>query len=564
MNSTAIKHIANLAEILVVNDIKQVVISPGSRNAPLVIAFDNHPDIDTFVVHDERSAAFFALGLIEANEKPAAIVCTSGSATLNYAPAVAEAYYRQLPLLILTADRPNYLIDQGDGQCIQQDQIYTNFSKSFFKLPDLPKLDVDIQSSNQMVEEAIKKLKSSPQGPVHINIPLHEPLYETEVYQSSVFKQVELEELSENLSEDKIHNLQRIWDLSAKKLIIVGQLTSADMLKTLIDLLAENSSVAVLVENTSNLQNFHKLCHSIDRTLALISPEEAAKFAPDLILSFGGAIISKKIKAFFRTHQPQHNWRIGQYLINEDTFLSKTETISIKPEKFLKLFINREDQTLSTYGSQWKSKDFVAQEKHNLYLETCPYSDLLVFDYILDTIPDNSILQMANSSVVRYCQLFNPIFTVKYYSNRGVSGIDGSTSTAVGMAVAVPDKLVTLITGDISFFYDSNGLWNNYLPSNLRIILINNGGGGIFNILEGSRKSEQNDLFVAPHQANAEAICKAFNVNYTFTNSMATIETEIQDFYSYALNNRPKLLEIDTIHIESHKVLMSYFKFLGE
>ena len=561
--TTNITHIANLAGLMAANDIQHVVVSPGSRNAPLVIAFDSHPDIKTYVVHDERSAAFFALGLTEAIGKPVTIVCTSGSAALNYAPAVAEAYYRQLPLLVLTADRPDYLIDQGDGQCIRQDGIYSNYIKSEFKLPDYPKTEEEIDVSNHQVELAIRDLKSQPTGPVHINIPLHEPLYEKAVYNVMRPTVVNPLNIHHDLTDKKVEELINIWDQSEKKLIIVGQQTSARQVKPIMDLIAENSSVAILVENTSNLQNFHKYCHCIDRTLALIKPDEIESFAPDLLISFGGAIVSKKIKAFFRRNRPKHNWRVGQYLINEDTFLSKTETVLMNPADFLRQFAHRENTSMSNFGNRWKGKDFIAQNKQTEFLARAPYSDLTVFDLILDTLPDNSILQMANSSVVRYCQLFNPIQTVSYFSNRGVSGIDGSTSTAVGMAFAKPNQLVTLITGDISFFYDSNALWNSYLPANLRIILINNGGGGIFNILEGSRKSEQNEMFVAPHQANAASICQAFNVEYVKTDSLATIGQNIGGFYQYSDNNRPKLLEIDTTEANSHFVLMDYFKTLA-
>ncbi len=564
MPTTNIKHISNLAEILAANKIRTIVISPGSRNAPLVIAFENQPDIKTYVVHDERSAAYFALGIAEAINEPVGIVCTSGSAPLNYAPAVSEAYYREIPLLVLTADRPAYLIDQGDGQCINQKLIYQNYSKSFYNLPEKPKTESELAESNAIVSHAVTDLKNGPKGPVHINIPLHEPLYSLEEEPVSYIPQpVEVTSDSNNLPETKKATLQQIWRESPKKMIIIGQLLHTEVVKPIIDLLTNDSGVAILVENTSNLHNYYKYCHSIDRTLALISPEEIEAFKPDLLISFGGAIVSKKIKHFLRTNRPKHNWRIGNYTIDEDTFLSKTETIKSNPVDVLSLFTDIDNESNSSYGSQWKSKDFMALEKHNAFLNTCSYSDLLVFDYLLDTLPESSILQMGNSSVIRYCQLFNIIPTVRYFSNRGVSGIDGSTSTAVGMAVAKPDQLVTLITGDVSFFYDSNGLWNSYLPANLRIILISNGGGGIFNILEGPRKSPQNKVFVAPHSAKAEFVCKAFDVHYSKVDSIETLAKEISQFYNFSDDQRPKLIEVDTSQVDNHKVLMDYFSFLS-
>lgn len=564
METTTIKHIAEFAEILSQNGINDVVVSPGSRNAPLIIAFDNHDEIQIHLIHDERSAAFFALGLSEEKKIPVAIVCTSGSASLNYAPAVAEAYYRQIPMLVLTADRPSHLINQGDGQCIRQDNIYHNYSKGFFQLPEAQNNNVIIDDSNTIVFKVLTELLSVPFGPVHLNIPLHEPLYETEK-KINTLKDLSVSIIQKNncLSEDELFKLKKVWAQTEKKLIIIGQLSNPEDVKVALASVAQNPSVAVLVENTSNLQDFYKFCHCIDRTLAVITEKEIEKFKPDLILNFGGAIVSKKIKTFLRTNQPTHNWRVGHYLINEDTFFSKTETIKTTPEYLLGELLKVENFSLSNYGNLWKSKDFTGEKKHQEFLANASYSDLSVIDYILDTVPGDSVLQMANSSVVRYCQLFNPIQQIKYYANRGVSGIDGSTSTAVGMATANPKQLVTFITGDISFFYDSNGLWNTNLPPNLRIVLINNGGGGIFNILEGSRKSKQNEVFVANHKAKAKGVCLAFGVDYHFADSMTSLESIIKGFYNFSDQEAPKLLEVDTSSVENHSVLMSYFKFIA-
>lgn len=555
MQTTSFTHIAQLADILAQNNITKVVLSPGSRNAPLIIAFDHHPQLKTYVVHDERSAAFFALGLADDHQKGVAIVCTSGSAPLNYAPAIAEAYYRQIPLLVLTADRPEELIDQGDGQCIRQFDVYKNFIKNSFQITD--------EDSENSILNGIKSLLTSPKGPVHFNIPLAEPLYGVGDYESVSNYKIEWSEHNLLSDEDKI-GIKNIWTTTSKKLIIVGQLIPNQRLQILFDVLANDSSVAVLVENTSNLKKFTKFCHSIDRTLAVIKEDEIEDFKPDLLVSIGGAVISKKIKHFFRTNQPKHNWRVGEFLIDEDTYQSKTKSLKIKPELFFE-FINGIDYAPeSNYGNKWKSKDFLANDAHQQFIEKAPYSDLKVFDYIIDTLPEGISFQMANSSVVRYCQLFNPIQSVNYFANRGVSGIDGSTSTSLGMAVANPQKLVVLVTGDVSFFYDSNALWNTYLPSNFRIILINNNGGGIFNIIKGPSQSKQNNIFVAPHHAKAKHLCETHAVNYLYANNLVDLESITEVFYSEFDNNRPVVLEVDTTSQTNHLVLTEYFTFLSK
>jgi len=553
MQTTSFTHIAELAEIIVQNKITKVVISPGSRNAPLIIAFDSHPLIEIFIVHDERSAAFFALGMADELNEGVAIVCTSGSAVLNYAPAISEAYYRQCPLLVLSADRPETLIDHGDGQCIRQFNVFSNYIKESFQLED--------ENSKSLVNAAVKGLLSFPRGPIHINIPLEEPLYNTAEYSLATTESIEFEN-SKTLTEGDKVEITEIWKQADKKLLIIGQMFPNQRLQIVLDTLANDSSVAVLVENTSNIKKFTKFCHSIDRALALISEDELDDFKPDLLVSIGGAIISKKIKNFLRINKPTHNWRVGEFTINEDTYQSKSKSIDVKQELFFE-YINAIDYVPdSNYGNKWKAKDFISQDKHNEYIQTCPFSDLLVFDFVLDTLPEGINLQMSNSSVVRYCQLFNPIQSINYFANRGVSGIDGSTSTALGMAVANPSKLHVLITGDVSFFYDSNALWNSYLPANFRIVLINNNGGGIFNIIDGPKLSKQNKLFVAPHHGKAEYICKAHKIDYIGVNSFVELEGNIETFYQES--NNVKLLEINTSNTDNSKVLKDYFSCLAK
>ncbi len=552
MQTTSFTHIAQLVDVLVQNNIKNVVISPGSRNAPLIIAFDSHPSITTYVITDERSAGFFALGLIDELQEGVAIVCTSGSAPLNYSPAIAEAYYRQLPLLVLTADRPSYLIDQGDGQCIRQYDVYRNFIKQSCLL--------DESTSVQQTLFAAETLLMSPQGPVHINIPLDEPLYHTQEFECKQNYKIDFKKRDELTNIEK-NDIKTVWNNCLKKLIIVGQMTPNKKLEQLFGTIAQDPSVAVLVENTSNIQFFNKFCHNIDRVLTQITDDELEQFKPELLISVGGAIISKKIKQFFRQNKPKHNWRVGEFLIDEDTYQSKTKSIKVSTQTFLEFVTQIEINQSSNYGNKWKAKDFISQQKHEGFIKNAHFSDLTVFDFILDTLPDNCSLQMANSSVVRYCQLFNPVKTIAYFANRGVSGIDGSTSTALGMAVANPNKLVVLITGDLSFFYDSNALWNNYLPPNFRLIVVNNNGGGIFKIIDGPQSTQQKNIFIAPHQAKIKPLCKAFNVDYFYADSLENLEEIIYKFYE-TNKNKTRLLEIDTSSISNEKVLKKYFKAL--
>jgi len=560
MPTTNITHIAHLVEICVKRGIKHVVLSPGSRNAPLIIAFDEHPEIKTYLIHDERCAAFFAIGLSEELNEPVAITCTSGSAPLNYAPGIAEAFYRNIPILVLTADRPIALIDQGDGQTIRQKNVFHNYIKSEFELPDFSLLN-EIEISDEIVNQAMDSLLSKPKAPVHINIPLSEPLYG--ITEQTISPKITALNAPENfLSEQEKIEIESVWKSAAKKLILVGQFQFDLNLVQVLQGVINDPSVAILVENTSNIQHFQKIVHCIDRTLAVIGEDEIENYKPDLLVTFGGAIVSKKIKAFFRSNKPKTNWRIGEYLFEEDTYQSLTRSYNCSANHFFEFINGINYLPESTFGDKWKQKDFIAQTTHQNYLKTIPFSDFKAFEWIINTLPDKANLHMGNSSVVRYCQLFNPIGDVRYFSNRGVSGIDGSTSTAAGFSVAKKDKLNVLISGDVSFFYDSNGLWNSYITNNFRIIVINNGGGGIFQILEGSNSVKQAPIFFSPYQADIESICKAFSIHYFVAETEADLDKQVELFYGEQSTDRPAVLEVKTFSSSNAQILKDYFDFL--
>ena len=541
--------------------IKHIVVCPGSRNAPFSIAFDNHPAFSTYVVHDERSAAFFALGMIDQLGSPVAIVCTSGSAIQNFSPAVSEAFYRQLPLVVISADRPKNWIDQGDGQTIRQSNVLRDHAMYVTELSDDTESDEYSWYAKRELNQAFSQVTNPWKGPIHINIGLHEPLYDVQEVKESTFSKVEFV-ATENIIDKEILSNQR-KEISGKVLVLCGQMNRNDSLQKILADFAENTNVAVLVENTSNLSDT-RFVHCIDRTLNLISEGEIEKFIPDLLITLGDAVVSKKIKTFLRKNKPKQHWKIGYAFPHMDTYQSVTHVFQMDTVSFFKQLLSEQSEIHSNnYGSLWRQKDYVAKDKSVEFLDHVEFSDLQVFDYIFQYLPERSILHMANSSVVRYCQLFDPIPSIDYYGNRGTSGIDGSTSTAVGASVANQDKLHVLITGDISFFYDSNALWNNYLGKNLRVILINNSGGGIFRIIPGPSTSPQRDTFFeATHETNAEGLCKSFNVNYQAVNSIFALQTVLTDFFTESLNQRPKVVEIFTPREKNAEVLDEYFQFI--
>jgi 2-succinyl-5-enolpyruvyl-6-hydroxy-3-cyclohexene-1-carboxylate synthase len=530
--------------------IETVVISPGSRNAPLTIGFSSHTEIETLSVVDERCAAFFALGIAQQTQKPVAILCTSGSALLNYYPAIAEAFYSNIPLVVISADRPKHLIDIGDGQTIRQENVFANHILFSANLIENPKYKT---RNSQLIGEALQ-VSVSQQGPVHINVPFDEPLYETvPALNKYNFPHISLSSLDN--SHINYEKLSKLWNRAEKKMILVGVNYPDAALHALMDLYAEDDSVLILTETTSNLHH-SKAIDSIDQLIFSLSDADFQELKPDILITFGGMIVSKRIKKFLRGYQPKQHWDIDARKAT-NTFLCLSEFIQTKPVDFFSHFNQFIRPLKSDYQPKWLHFREERREKHAAYFETIKYSDFSVFEQALKSIPDDCQLQISNSSIIRYAQLFSIKKSVTIFCNRGTSGIDGSTSTAIGAAYATKKQTV-FITGDLSFFYDSNGLWNSNIPKSFRIIIINNSGGGIFRIIPGPKESNATKYFETPHCLTAEHLCNMHQFAYQKAYSAETVAQELNGFFD--TSEKPKILEIFTPSAENDLILKNYFK----
>lgn len=530
-------------------EIQTVVISPGSRNAPLTIGFSNHKDFETLSIVDERCAAFFALGIAQQTLKPVALVCTSGSALLNYYPAIAEAYYSQIPLVVISADRPAHLIDIGDGQTIRQENVFKNHILYSANLKEF-----DAENSIKALSKAFSLLRQV-KGPIHINAPFNEPLYETIATMNDFRFIAEESDLQDTIDYE---NLASQWNSAKKKMILVGVHSPNAALEILLDKVADDPSVLVFTETTSNLYN-KRFVNSIDNLIFNLTEEEFTSLQPDILLTFGGMIVSKKIKKFLRDYSPKEHWHVNE-LRAFDTYQVLSKHLKIDSHSFFKHFCELVDyDNKSTYESTWTHYKQRIREKHNHYIKTAPYSDLKVFEQVLKVIPDFSEVQFSNSAIIRYSQLFEMNSTITVFCNRGTSGIDGSTSTALGAAYAT-QKPTTLITGDLSFFYDSNALWNNYIPTDVRIVIINNSGGGIFKIIPGPKKSTALKYFETPHCLTAEHLCVMFGFEYSTAHNLKTLAEEVVGFYDKS--DKPKVLEVFTPSDLNDLVLKEYINNL--
>lgn len=540
----------SILEIFLAKGITNIIISPGSRNAPLTIGFASNPAFQCYSIADERSAGFFALGIAQQTKQPVALVCTSGSALLNYYPAFAEAYYSQIPLVVLSADRPQSKIDIGDGQTIRQENVFANHSLFNANLQDGASLEND-----QKINEALNKAFAQ-KGPVHINAPFEEPLYETVselTVQSYVSPSIENTTIVGDLS-----SFATIWSQASRKMILVGVNEPNAIDSKTIDFLANDASVSVWTETTSNLHH-SSFITNIDTIITPFTTSDFEKFQPEILVTFGGMVVSKRIKAFLRKYKPKHHWHIDS-LRAYDTFGALTHHFEMDPQLFFDQFIPLTKAVESDYSQQLIEIKSARKLKHDAYLASVPFSDFIVFEKIMPRIPNHSQLQIGNSSAIRYAQLIPIDASIEVYCNRGTSGIDGCTSTAIGAAVAngIP---TTFITGDVGFLYDTNALWNNYIPKNFKIILINNGGGGIFRILPGHEETPVfNTFFETSHCHTAEYLAKMYGFNYTIASDETTLDQALNGFYSN--NDQPQLLEIFTPTRKNDSILLNYFKHL--
>ncbi|NGY38749.1 2-succinyl-5-enolpyruvyl-6-hydroxy-3-cyclohexene-1-carboxylic-acid synthase [Flavobacterium sp. XN-5] len=542
----------SIIEICVAKGITNIIISPGSRNAPLTIGFVNNPAFKCYSIADERAAAFFGLGIAQQTKQPVALVCTSGSALLNYYPAIAEAFYSQIPLIVISADRPQNKIDIGDGQTIRQEDVFANHSIYNANLNE----NFSAENDTKIIEAI--SVSIAQKGPVHINAPFEEPLYET-TSELSVNIIVAASAKDKSLfSDDEVAEFATIWNKATKKMVLVGVNEPDAISENIIESLAADDSVVVLTETTSNLHH-PTFINTIDTLITPFTHEDFEDFRPEILITFGGMIVSKRIKAFLRKYKPKHHWHIDS-LRAYDTFDALTKHFEVEPNVFFDAFLPLTKSVASNYFKELDAVKKLRTLKSKVYLDKIPFSDFKVFEKVIPSLPKNAQLQISNSSAIRYAQLVEVDPSIEVYCNRGTSGIDGSTSTAIGAAVA-NEKQTVFITGDISFLYDSNALWNNYIPKNFKIIVINNGGGGIFRILPGHKETAVfNTYFETSHCLTAEHLAKMFGFNYTIASDEFSLEKGLAHFYSQ--NEKPGILEIFTPTLENDSILLQYFKEL--
>lgn len=541
-----------LAESLIQLGIDQVVISPGSRNGAITMQLTNDERFSCYSVVDERSAGFVALGMAIATRKPVVVCCTSGSAAANYYPAVSEAFYQNVPLIVITADRPAAYTDLFDGQTIRQENLYEKHIYHSVQLTE-DESTASITDNYLKIKEAVFSCFGN-SGPVHINMPFSEPLYESTDEKLINFEQTAA--VPDKQFETDWAALLPEYAAAEKVMVLTGQHVPDAELNSLIAALTAFENVIVLTETTSNLYG-ERLILQIDAVLRNIDESQVADFKPDLLITLGQNVISKKIKQFLRQNKAKYHWHIDPYW-HPDTYFSLSQKVESTATAFIREFLQNCHSKPSAYRQMWLDINAQNQIFQAEFMQNLPWSDLFAFRNVIQNYPQDYAVHYSNSAVIRYSQLFRHTEKNAVYCNRGTSGIDGSTSTAVGFAMKSKQPVV-LVTGDISFFYDSNGLWNNEIPANFRIILVNNGGGNIFSIIPGpDRTNALNKFFETKHNLSAAHLAEMFQFEYTAVAEKSELENIWEEFY--APSDRPKILEIDTKNAPNAETLRAFIK----
>ncbi|MDR2533357.1 MAG: 2-succinyl-5-enolpyruvyl-6-hydroxy-3-cyclohexene-1-carboxylic-acid synthase [Tannerellaceae bacterium] len=505
------KNILQLVALMKEHLVSRVVISPGARNFPIAQSLAECGEFSCYSVVDERSAGFMALGMAQFYSKyTVALCCTSGSAALNYAPAVAEAWHRNIPLLIITADRPAAWLGQLENQIIRQSDIFGSFVKMSVTLPEI-RTKEDEWHCNRLINEALLEVNYSRPGPVHINIPIPEPLFEFPVETLPKVRVIRRDSLKDSLytTDDINRSFGDRFGFFDRPMILLGQQDYNGVECMIIPAVFEHvkgmkcvllgEHLAVTFETPTIIRNFDSILHAL--------PESAwSSYAPDLLITTGGQVISKQIKKFLRTHKPREHWHVSPWGEIVDTYQCLTHAITSTFSRFIDALMsaNHEKPPRETlpYFTGWYS--FSEQ----IPPPTPDYSSMMAIGELMKAITGPAELHLANSSAVRHALLFPLKGRIEVRANRGTSGIEGCVSTALGAAISKMSEPTYVITGDLAFFTDINALWNYYIVrrTRLRILLNNNGGGAIFGALEGfyDYDIESHNFALALHNTSAK------------------------------------------------------------
>jgi 2-succinyl-5-enolpyruvyl-6-hydroxy-3-cyclohexene-1-carboxylate synthase len=556
-------HIKDLASFCLASGINRFYASPGSRSAPILLAL-HRAGISIEMLGDERSAAYRALGYSLGSRKPAGIFCTSGTAVLNLGPAIAEAFYQQVPLFVLSADRPPELIDQQEGQAIRQDGLFRNHTLYSATVPSFDTHQAAVQHARRIYNQALYACMGPPAGPVHLNFPIREPFYPDSGEALTIVGKapVRISQPELKLPREELSELIEAWNQSPRRLLVAGQITPDHALSSAVKALSEYARCPVSGDALHNLEILSGSVLHPDQLPEhfLQNPDSKA----DILLSIGKGVLSKNLKKYLKENPPVQHWHIQEAGYPADPFGTITRVLNVRPEWFItklaeaSCFSPPANQEVSdNWFHYWTQASGKIREILTQQTLRYSWSDLYATDSFLAQIPSQSVLCLANSMPVRYaCWLYQGNKDFRIFSNRGTSGIDGCLSSAFGIAESMPEKKVFLLTGDMAFLYDRNAFWTNHIPPNLKILMLNNGGGNIFRMLPASSSlPELEDYFEMKQNQTSAGICSDAGVMRFVAKSISDWQEVFQEWLRA---EGCAVLEVFTDKAENHQVLKDF------
>lgn len=550
-----------LADILVGNGVSHAVLSPGTRNAPIIAALNRRKELTCLTVVDERVAAFMALGIALQSGKPVVLVCTSGSAVTNYGPALSEAFYRRVPLIVVSADRPECWIGQDDSQTIRQPGALSSVVKKTVNIPAAIENNSDLLwMTNRLINEAILTALTGPRGPVHINIQLDAPLNNHSVeYAEGSARVIKRLIPRFDLPTSVARSLGLEIASPRRVMIIVGFHAPDSKLNRALGRLARLPNFVVVAENTANLHS-PDFFTQIDAVLPMLSDQLREELRPDTVITAGGSLVSAALKAWMRRLNPVEHWHVGIDDGVIDCFRRLSLKIEMEPATFFGQLASamQPHRNPCTYAETWRDTTRRCLQLRDEFVAQSPWCGLTAFSHIIPAIPEKWNLHVSNGMSIRYSQLFNCRHIHRLDCNRGVSGIDGSTSTAIGAAIAYPSAPTLLITGDMSAHYDVGALFSPSVPGNFKMIVMANNGGDIFRFIKPtSGYPEVEQRIAAPEPMPWEAIASALGWNYLYADSMQSLGEAMNRLINES--DRPALMVVDTSEAPNAQILRNYF-----
>lgn len=575
---TANANCRELLDVLMAHGVETIVLSPGSRNTPLLIGASARNGLRKVIINDERTAAFTALGIGIATGKPIAIACTSGTALYNYAPAVAEAFYQHIPLIVISADRPAQWINQDDAQTLRQPGALSNIVKRSFDIyPETGMTTTCANTSfaterewfvNRVANEAAITAMQGIPGPVHINMQFANPLNETVSFKKTVPRIIDV---VDNKGELSFKTLKELAEFSYNKkiMVVAGFMRPDHKLNKALQRFSTLPNVTVLCETVSNL-HLSVESYMIDSILSRISNEEKEELRPEIIISTGGSLVSRMLKEYLRKSSQAEHWSLGDTDVSSDCFQRLTRHFNAQPAAFfngftgaIKRFQASERETLNSqhevscnYNKKWAEIRLRCDDLNKKIIRDSKWSELKALAHIFRNIPEKCDLFLSNGTSVRYAQILIDRLPHACYCNRGVSGIDGSNATAFGISLS-NRGMTLLITGDVSFSYCPEIMNLKRLGGDFRIIVINNSGGGIFRFIKTTRQLDiREEYFCSDPDNKISRLAETYGWKYVEAHDEITLKNSFEQL----LKNKNTILEINVNPEESAETLIKYFE----